>query len=95
MAHNPSTGQCNGKPVAADDVIVVLMEEEQRKIFRESNGAIITCCVPNIYKNRPGEVNLLSIMVLDAQGEATPVIQAISANSFESTGNQFWVPVVI
>ena len=87
MAHNPSTGQCNGKPVAADDVIVVLMEEEQRKIFRESNGAIITCCVQDVYKNRPNEVNLLSIMVLDAQGEATPVIQSISANSYQSTGN--------
>lgn len=85
MSHNPSTGQCNGKPTNADDIIVVFMEEEQRKMFRESNGAIIPWCVQDIYKNRPNEVNLLSIMVLDGQGEATPVIQAISANTFEST----------
>ena len=64
MSHNPSTGQCNGKPTNADDIIVVFMEEEQRKMFRESNGAIIPWCVQDIYKNRPSEVKSLSICLI-------------------------------
>ena len=37
----------------------------------------------NVYKT-PG-YNFVSLLVLDAQGEATPVIQAISANDFTAT----------
>ena len=71
------------RAVHADDVIVVFMDEEQRKIFRESGGAIIVSCVDQVHST--DGYNFLSVCVLDPQGEATPVCQAISANDFNTT----------
>ena len=71
------------RAVQADDMIVVFMDEEQRKIFRESNGSIITSCIDQIYTIEG--YSFFSVCVLDPQGEATPVCQAISANNYTLT----------
>ena len=71
------------RAVQADDMIVVFMDEEQRRIFRESNGSIITSCVDQIYTVEG--YSFFSVCVLDPQGEATPVCQAISANNYTLT----------
>ena len=71
------------RAVVANEVIVVFMDEDQRKIFRESTGAIIVSSIDHVFTNV--YYNFLSVCIMDSQGEATPVCQAISANDFEST----------
>ena len=71
------------RAVAADDVIVVFMDEHQRKLFRESSGAIIVSSLDQISTNT--SYSIYSVCVLDCQGEAFPVCQAVSANDSVST----------
>ena len=71
------------RAVQADEVIVVFMDEDQRKIFRDSSGTIIVSSVENIFTIEGYQ--FYSVCVLDSQGEATPICQAISANDFNTT----------
>ena len=71
------------RAVQAEEVIVVFMDEDQRKIFRESSGAIIVSSIENIYTL--DNYYFVSVCVLDSQGEAVPICQAISANDYNTT----------
>ena len=71
------------RAVQADEVIVVFMDEDQRKIFRDSSGTIIVSSIDSIYSLEGYQ--FVSVSVLDCQGEATPVCQAISANELNTT----------
>ena len=59
------------------------MDEDQRKLFRESKGAIIVSSIDNIYTL--DNYHFVSVCVLDSQGEAVPICQAISANDSNAT----------